>query len=155
MSERLTEDIIEKFKTYEIPEVKSKIRKKNLVKFAESINAKKEKYFGDNPVAHPAYVGTIVVKALLSLGDAAVKDKDGNDVKLILNPLKIVHGGQNYKFSDVPVKDGEMIFTTGTLKEVYIKSGMLFLVASCTTKNETGDVVLETEINAICREGGF
>ena len=48
MSERLTEDILEKFKGYEIAPVKSNIRKKNLVKFAESINAKKSKYFGDD-----------------------------------------------------------------------------------------------------------
>lgn len=156
MSERLTPALIEKFMSIEIPPVKTKVRSKNLAKFAKSIGAKKAKYFDkDNPVDHPAYLGTIVVKALLSLADVAVTDDDGNNQKLILNPLKVVHAGQDYEFTDVPLKDGDIILTTGKLSEVYVKNGMLFIFADCETKNEAGELLLKTRISAICREGGF
>ncbi|MHA1792099.1 MAG: FAS1-like dehydratase domain-containing protein [Promethearchaeota archaeon] len=155
MSERLTPELLEKFKNVEVEPVKTKVRKKGLLKFAESIGAKKEKYFGEDPVAHPAYVGTIVVKALFSLADVKVKNDKGEDVKLIVNALKVVHGSQDYEFTDVPVKDGDILITTGKLSEVFIKNNMLFMVADCVTKNQNEQVVLKTRIGAICRAGGF
>ncbi|MHA1683731.1 MAG: FAS1-like dehydratase domain-containing protein [Promethearchaeota archaeon] len=147
---RLTPALLEEFKKVEIDPVKTKVRKKNLIKFADSIGAKQAKYFGDDPIAHPAYVGTIVVKALFSLADVEVKGE-----KLITNALKVVHGGQDYEFTDIPVKDGDMLLTTGKLDEVYIKNEMLFMIAGCTTKNDRDEVVMKTKISAICRKGGF
>ncbi|MHA1698701.1 MAG: hypothetical protein ACTSWN_07680, partial [Promethearchaeota archaeon] len=90
MSERLTPEILEEFKGQKIEGVKTKVRKKNLIKFANAIGAKKPKYFGDDPVAHPAYVGTIVVKALFNVADVKVKNDKGEDVMLIKDPLKVV-----------------------------------------------------------------
>nr|MDO8110113.1 MaoC family dehydratase [Candidatus Sigynarchaeota archaeon] len=107
------------------------------------------------PIAHPAYVGAFVVKALFNLADVVLKNDKGEDVKLILNALKVVHGGQNYKFTGVPVKDGDLLTTDGVLDDLYIKNEMLFVFAKCVTKNQDGKVVLETTLSAIFRKGGF
>lgn len=156
MSERLTPEILEKFQEVRIDPVKTKIRNKRLVKYAKAIGTTQEKYLDkEDPVEHPSYVGTIVVKALLGLADVAIEGPDGEEIKLILNPLYVVHAGQDYEFTDVHLKDGEKLLTNGKLDEVFIKDGMLFLVANCETTNENDEIVLKTRITAICRQGGF
>lgn len=155
MSQRLTPELLEKFKGASVDDVKTKIRTKNLTALAEAVGAKNPKYFGDNPVVHPAYIGTVIVKALFSLADAKVQDDAGNDVLLITNAGKILHGGQGYKYYDATVKDGDVLLTSGSLTNVYIKNDMLFLEARMVTKKEDGTPVQETFISAIARKGGF
>lgn len=157
MSERLPEDLLKKFVGTAINDVKTRIRTKKLVKFAKAIGAAEEKYIGDNAIQHPAYIGSIIVKALFSLADAKVQNEKGEDVKLITNAGKVLHGGQGYKYypDAPPLKDGEIIVTSGKLTNVYIKNGMLFLEAKMTTKNEAGEIVQDTFLSAIVRPGGF
>ncbi len=126
-----------------------------MIAFAESIGAKDPKYFGENPVAHPAYIGTFVVSALFALADVSVKDAAGNDQKMILKPTMAVHGGQGYKYHDVPVKDGEIIILSGALTNAYIKNDMLFVEANLQAKKEDGTLVQDNFISAIVRKGGF
>jgi hypothetical protein len=156
MSERLTPDLLKKFMNIETEAIKSKIRNKNITALAEAIGHKDKKYLGEGAALSPAYIGTLVVKGLFSLADAAVKNDKGEDVKLITNPGKILHGSMGYKFHDLDsVKDGDVLFTTGKLTKVFIKNDMLFLYADMITKREDGTVVQETSIGAICRKGGF
>ncbi len=156
MSERLTPDLLKKFMNIETEPIKSKIRNKNITALAEAIGHKDKKYLGEGAALSPAYIGTLVVKGLFSLADAAVKNDKGEDVKLITNPGKILHGSMGYKFHNLDaVKDGDVVLTTGKLTDVYIKSDMLFLYAAMTTKKEDGTLVQETKIGAICRKGGF
>lgn len=155
MSERLTPELLEKFKGVSVDDVKTRIRNKNLIALAKAVGAKNPKYFGDSPVVHPAYIGTVIVKALFSLADAKVQDENGNDVLLITNPGKILHGGQGYKYYDAEVKDKDVLITSGSLENVYIKNEMLFMEAKMVTKKEDGTLVQETFISAIARKGGF
>lgn len=156
MSERLTPDLIQKFMNIETEPIKTKVRNKNLVAFAEAIGLKDKKFLGEGAAISPAYIGTLIVKGLFSLADAAVKNAKGEDVKLITNPGKILHGSMSYKFQDLDaVKDGDILLTNGKLTKVFVKNDMLFLYADMTTKREDGTIVQETNIGAICRKGGF
>jgi hypothetical protein len=156
MSERLTPDLLQKFMNIETDAIKTKVRNKNLVALAQAVGFKATKFTGEPAAISPAYIGTLIVKGLFSLADAAVKNDKGEDVKLITNPGKILHGSMSYKYQDLDsVKDGDVLLTTGKLSKVFVKNDMLFLYADMTTKREDGTVVQETSIGAICRKGGF
>lgn len=156
MSERLPPELLNKFMNLETEPIKSKIRGKNISALAEAIGHKESKYLGEGATLSPAYIGTVVVKGLFSLADASVKNAKGEDVKLITNPGKILHGSMGYKYSNLgAVKDGDVLLTTGKLTKLFVKNDMLFLYADMVTKKEDGTVVQETNIGAICRKGGF
>lgn len=155
MSERLSEELLEKFKGMAVPPIKLQVRGKTLVEYAKAIGSTDPKYIGDDPIAHPSYVGTSAVLALINSADVTVENDEGEQIKLIKNPLKVVHGGQNYKFYDVPVKDGDLIITEGAISNVFIKGDNLFLYADVTSKNQNDEVVLETTIYGICTKGGW
>jgi hypothetical protein len=155
MSERISEEFLQKFIGLPVPPIKLQVRGKTLVEYAEAIGSTNPKYIGDDPIAHPSYVGTSAVLALINSADVTAENDEGEQVKLIKNPLKVVHGGQNYKFSDVPVKDGDLITTEGIISNVVIKGDNLFLYADVASKNQNGEVVLETTIYGICTKGGW
>nr|MDO8084524.1 MaoC family dehydratase N-terminal domain-containing protein [Candidatus Sigynarchaeum springense]MDO8117034.1 MaoC family dehydratase N-terminal domain-containing protein [Candidatus Sigynarchaeota archaeon] len=156
MSARLPPELLEKFKDLETEPIKSKIRNKNTTALAQAIGHKDQKFLGEGATLSPAYIGTLVVKGLFSLADAAVKNDKGEDVKLITNPGKILHGSMGYKYSNLDaVKDGDVLITTGKLTKIFVKNDMLFLYADMTTKKEDGTVIQLTNIGAICRKGGF
>jgi hypothetical protein len=155
MSERLTPELLEKFVGLSAEPIKVKVRAKQLSALAEAIGLKDEKYIGATPAMNPAYIGTTVIKGLFALADAAVKDDDGNDVKMVTNPGKILHGAMGYKFFDEPVNDGDILIAEGSITKAEIKNGKLFFDVFMTTRKEDGTPVQETKIGVICREGGF
>lgn len=156
MSTRLPPELLNKFMNLETEPIKSKVRNKNTTALAEAIGHKDKKFLGEGACISPAYIGTLVVKGLFSLADASVKNAKGEDVKLITNPGKILHGSMGYKFGNLDsVKDGDVLMTTGKLTKLFVKNDMLFLYADMVTKKEDGTVVQETNIGAICRKGGF
>ena len=133
-----------------------KVKKKKLLAFAKSIGAKQPQYNDPNdPIAHPAYANAYAMPALMSITSA--KDPDGNP--LIKDALKILHGGQVYRFPKgaPPIKDGDKLVTTPTVKTVEIKSnGMLVITVDAeTVKKETNEVVCNSDIGIVIMPGGF
>ncbi|HUX99076.1 MAG TPA: MaoC family dehydratase N-terminal domain-containing protein [Candidatus Deferrimicrobium sp.] len=135
---------------------KFKVKKKKLLEFAVSIGAKQSLYNDENnPIAHPAYANAYVLPALMSINEA--KTADGS--ALIKNPLKILHGGQIYYFPKgaPPIKDGDKLVTTPAIKDIELKSnGMLLITCTAETiKDESKEVVCNSEIGVVVMPGGF
>ncbi|MHA1130516.1 MAG: FAS1-like dehydratase domain-containing protein [Candidatus Helarchaeota archaeon] len=135
---------------------KFKVKKKKLLAFAQSIGAKQPVFNDPNdPIAHPAYANAYILPALMSITNA--KDPDGNT--LIKDPLKILHGGQEYSFPKgaPPIKDGDKLITTPSIESVELKSnGMLLITCAAeTVKAETNEVVCNSKIGVIVMPGGF
>ncbi len=140
---------------------KFKIKKKKLVAFAESIGATQPEFFGDDPIAHPAYANAYVFPALGGAGSA--KNADGSGI--ITNPLAILHGGQVYTFPKgaPPLKDGDKVETVPSIKSIEVKSnGMLVMALEAVSKvvassdeSKVGKTVCISEIGVVCQKGGF
>ena len=135
---------------------KFKVKKKKLLEFAKSIGAKQPIFNDPNdPIGHPAYANAFVLPALMAIAEA--KDPDGNII--IKDALKILHGGQHYSYPKgaPPIKDGDKLITTPSVKSAEVKSnGMLLItMAAETKKKETNDVVVNSEIGVIVMPGGF
>jgi hypothetical protein len=140
----------------ELKSTRFKVKKKKLIQFAKSIGVKQKQFTDpDDPIAHPAYANAYVFPALMSMTDA--KDPDGKP--LIKDPLKILHGGQVYRFpKGAPsIKAGDKLVTTPKVKSVEVKSNGMMLI-SCeaeTVKKGTTDVVCNSEIGVVVMPGGF
>lgn len=138
-----------------------KIKKDKLVDFAKSIGVKQEQFLNDDPIAHPAYANAYVFPALWKVND--VKGPDGQPI--IKNPLKILHGGQGYKFpkGSPALKDGDKIKTTPKLKNIEVKSnGMLAIdieaisiVEDSNDKSKVGKTVCISDIGVLVMSGGY
>lgn len=140
----------------ELKPTKFKVKKKKLLEFAQSIGAKQDVFNDPNdPIAHPSYANAYVLPALMSINEA--KQADGS--ALIKNPLKILHGGQIYKFPKgaPPIKDGDKLVTTPKIENIELKSnGMLLITCSAqTVQGDTNAVVCNSEIGVVVMPGGF
>ncbi|MHA1143174.1 MAG: FAS1-like dehydratase domain-containing protein [Candidatus Helarchaeota archaeon] len=140
---------------------KFKVKAKKLAAFAESIQVKQPEYLGDDPIAHPAYANAYVLPALM--GVTGAKNPDGS--KIITNPLKILHGGQGYTFPKgaPPIKDGDKLKTTPTIKNMEVKkNGMLLItletkteIADSKDESKKGKVACISEVGVVVMPGGF
>jgi len=146
----------------ELKGTKFKVKKKKLIEFAKSIGAKQPEFLDENdPIAHPAYANAYVFPALMKVNDA--KYSDGSP--LIKNPLKILHGGQGYRFPKdaPPIKDGDKILTVPKIKNIEIKSnGMMVIdieaksiIDKSNDKDKIGKVVCVSDIGVIVMPGGY
>ena len=140
---------------------KFKIKAKKLDGFARSIGAKQAEFLGDDPIAHPAYANAYVLPALM--GVTGAKNPDGS--KIITNMLKILHGGQGYKYPKdaPPLKDGDKVETTPKIKDMEVKgNGMLLITCEAESKvvdskdtSKVGKTVCVSEIGVVVMPGGF
>ena len=140
---------------------KFKVKGKKLDAFAKSIGAKQAEFLGDDPIAHPAYANAYVLPALM--GVTGAKNADGS--KMITNMLKILHGGQGYKFPQgaPAIKDGDKIETTPKIKDMEVKgNGMLLITCEAESKvvdskdaSKVGKTVCISEIGVVVMPGGF
>lgn len=140
---------------------KFRIKAKKLIAFAKSIGVKQPEFLGDDPIAHPSYANAYVFPALM--GASGMKNPDGSAI--ITDSLKILHGGQAYTFPKgaPPIKDGDKLKTTPTVKNMEIKSnGMLLITLETRTvidaskdESKVGKEVCVADIGAICMPGGF
>jgi len=138
-----------------------KVKKKDLTAFAKSIGVTQEQYIGDDPIAHPSFANAYVFPALWKITDA--KDPDGAPV--IKNPLKILHGGQAYRFPKdaPPIKDEDKIKTVPKIKNIEVKAnGMLVIdieaestIEKSSDESKIGKKVCESEIGVVVMPGGF
>ena len=70
--------------------------------------------------------------------------------KLQLNPVKVLHGGQDYQYSGV-IYPGDVIEASSVLKKQIQKSKMSIIVLQTTCRNQNGDTVLTCRSTVIER----
>jgi hypothetical protein len=138
-----------------------KVKKKDLLAFAKSIGVTQEQFLGSDPIAHPAFANAYVFPALWKIND--VKDPDGQPI--IKNPLKILHGGQAYRFPKdaPPIKDEDKIRTVPKIKNIEVKSnGMLVIdieaestIEKSSDESKIGKTVCFSDIGVVVMPGGY
>lgn len=95
-------------------------------------------------IAFPTFAVTFAIKGF----SAALSDPELN-----LNLLMLVHGEQDFEFFDV-MRDGDVMTTTGELKELFSKAGKDFVIVQTESKNQTGKLVVRGTWTAVIRKQG-
>jgi acyl dehydratase len=73
------------------------------------------------------------------------------DAELGLDLLMLVHGEQEFEF-DGPVRAGDVLETTGTIAELYEKSGKDFVVMKTVSRNQHGREAVRGTWTAVIRK---
>jgi len=124
-----------------------KVEAKHMIAYAESVGAFDPRY---KTIAFPGYVATFILPALWHWRQVIPEYKE-----LVKDPRYIVHGGQEYEFSDVDIKPGDLLTNKICMENIFIKKNMLFLIYKVETTNQRKQLVLITTITIIVRPGGF
>lgn len=93
-------------------------------------------------VAPPTFCVNFAIKPFV----AATTDPD-----LQINLLLLVHGEQELEFVE-PVKAGDVITTTGTITDLYEKSGKDFVVVTTSSRNQHGREAVRGVWTAVVRK---
>lgn len=159
------EEFFQQFVGIEIPRSILKVKGKKLAAYAEAIGDMNPKYHpkpaaeGEKPdysevVAHPAYAAAYTIPGLFKLAD--IKSKEGEPI--IVNVGKLLHTGQDYDFSGCePITQAAgKIYTFGKVTKIFIKSGLLWIVAVLETQDvDRTKMYCKTTVTVGVRKGGF
>ena len=143
----MTEELIQKLIGKEVTGPPFKVEAQHMIDYAESVGVFDPRY---REIAFPGYVCTFVLPALWHW-----RQKVAEYHELVKNPRYILHGGQEYEFTDVDIKPGETLTNLIRMDNIYIKKGMLFLIYKVQTTNQDNQLVLTSTITIIVRPGGF
>jgi hypothetical protein len=124
-----------------------KVEAKHMIAYAESVGASDPRY---KEIAFPGYVATFVLPALWYWREQVPEYKE-----LVKDPKKILHGGQEYDFTDIDIKPGDLLTNKIRMENIFIKKNMLFLIYKIATTNQKKQLVLTSTITIIVRPGGF
>ena len=169
MSEERSEEeimaIAKEFVGMEIKPSIYRIRGKSLDMYAKAVGATNPKYFGkkvegekkpdySETVAHPTFAAYYTIPGLFNLAD--LKGEDGQP--LIKNIGKLLHTGQFYDYSGCEplTQAAGKIYTGGVIKDICIKSGILWLSCELTTTDKDKKITYcKTTVSAGIRKGGY
>jgi acyl dehydratase len=92
-------------------------------------------------VAFPTFVVTFAIAPF----GAAISDPE-----LGINLLRLVHGEQDFEFHDV-IRPGDVMTTTGKVKQIFQKAGMDFVIVETESTNQHGKLVVKGTWTAVIR----
>jgi acyl dehydratase len=106
-----------------------------------------EKVAQDGPnqgvVAFPSFCVTFAIGPFF---------KAVTDPALGIDLVMLVHGEQQFEWFDV-LRPGDVITSTGTIKEIYEKASKDFVIVETESKNQTGKLVVRGTWTAVIRHG--
>jgi hypothetical protein len=143
----MSEALIEQLTGREVKAPPFTVERQHMLDYTESIGVSDPKY---REIAFPGYAATFVLPALWHWRQAVPEYKD-----LVKNPRYIVHGGQEYEFTNIDIRSGDTLTSITRMDKIFVKKQMLFLIYKVTTTNQNGQLVLTTTITIIVRPGGF
>lgn len=73
------------------------------------------------------------------------------DPELGLDLLMLVHGEQDFEFFE-PIRPGDVLTSTGVIKEVFSKQGKDFVILETESKNQKGQLVVRGTWTAVIRQ---
>jgi len=147
-----------------------RVKGKSLVEYAEALGDINLKYVGvgttpdgkpdySTIIAHPSYPNCFTVDAAFDLTGWKYPPEAGDDAgkNLIINYGKVLHTSQAYDYSkaECSIKHGQKLYTTGYLEKAYIRNKGLWLIMHLDTHTEEGELVVQSEVMTVFREGGY
>ncbi len=143
----MNNELVQKIIGREVTSPPFTVDRDHMIDYTESVGVFDPRY---RDTAFPAYVATFVLPSLWYWRKQVPEYTD-----LVKDPRYIVHGGQEYEFTDVEIKPGDVLTSTTRMENIFVKKNMLFLVYKVTTMNQNNQHVLTTTITIIVRPGGF
>ncbi len=143
----MSEELFQKLIGREVNSAPFTVDAQHMIDYTESVGVIDPKY---KEVAFPAYVATFVLPSLWDWRQKTPEYKE-----LVKDPRYIVHGGQEYEFTDIDIKPGDILTSKTRLDNIFIKKDMLFLIYKVYTTNQNDKLVVTTTITIIVRPGGF
>jgi len=92
-------------------------------------------------IAFPTFVATF---AMAPFGAAVV------DPELGINLAMLLHGEQQFEYFDV-MREGDVMETTGTIQEIFVRGGKDFLIVVTESTNQHGKLVVRGTWTAVVR----
>jgi hypothetical protein len=146
-----------------------RVKGKQMVEFAEAIGALSPKYVDvpeiDGKKDYSKIQGTITYPNCFTIdliwdamGWKIPPEGEETEEKLLITvPSKILHTGHSYDYinAEIPIKHKQKLYTTGFCKEIYVKNKQLWITLHLDTHTKEGQLVVQSEVNFIVREGGF
>ena len=143
----MSEEIIQKVVGREVVSPPFTVEAQHMIDYTESVGIFNPKY---KEIAFPGYVCTFVLPSLWHWRQAVPEYKG-----LVKDPRYIVHGGQEYEFTGIEIKPGDILTSKTRMDKIFVKKNMLFLIYKVTTTNQKDQLVVTTTITIIVRPGGF
>jgi len=147
-----------------------RIKGKQMVEFSESIGDLSPKYVEvgvkedgkpnfSKVKAHPSYPNCFVVDLMWdAMNWRFPSEGEETEGKLLIPvPSKILHVGQSYDYSnaEIDIKHKQKLYTTGYCKEIYVKNNQLWITLHLDTRTKENQLVVQSELQIIVRDGGF
>jgi hypothetical protein len=148
-----------------------RVKGKEMVAYALAIGETRPEYVepgeGDgkpdysNIIGHPALPAKWAIEAAMGVDSIPpVTTEDGQQVKMEINMLKLLHTAQEYDYTDcVPIKDGDKLVTFGEVAECFIKGSpgkeLLWMTIAEETKNQKDELIVRIKVTAGIRKGGY
>ena len=147
-----------------------RVKGKSMIEFAESVGLASPKYTEvgtkedgksdySKIVAVPTYPNCWTVDCCFDMVNWVYPVEEGkeNAPKFITNYGKVLHTSQFYDYSkaEVPIQHGQKLYTTGILAKAYIKAGKLWLENHLDTKTKSGQLVVQSKVMVVVRQGGY
>lgn len=143
----MSEALIQKIMGRECTAPPFKVQAQHMIAYTESVGVLDPKY---KEIAFPGYVATFVLPALWYWREQIPEYK-----QLVKDPRQILHGGQEYEFTDIDIKLGDLLTNKIRMENIFVKKNMLFLIYKIATTNQRNQLVLTSTITIIVRPGGF
>jgi len=147
-----------------------RVKGKLMIEFAESVGLTNPKYTEvgtkedgkpdySKIVAVPTYPNCWTVDCCFDMVNWRYPLKEGEKEapKFITNYGKVLHTSQYYDYSnaEVPIQHGQKLYTNGILAKAYIKAGKLWLENLLDTKTKSGQLVVQSKVMVVVRQGGY
>ena len=147
-----------------------RVKGKHMVKFAEALGDLSPKYIEvgvkedgkpdfSKVKAHACYPNCFIVDLMWdAMNWRFPADREDPEGKMLITvPSKILHVGQSYDYSnaEIDIKHKQKLYTTGYCKEIYVKNNQLWITLHLDTRTKENQLVVQSELQIIVREGGF
>ncbi|MCK4382601.1 MAG: hypothetical protein KAW66_04835 [Candidatus Lokiarchaeota archaeon] len=137
------------------------VRHKTLVAFAQVYGITDPKYVGseeDGIIACHAFANNFTIKALYKMLLGMKIIQDGKERPFLLNPGKLLHGGQKYDWEGcVDVKPGDKLKIFAKWGKAWIveKNMIFFAELLVSVKNQNSELVCKPTVILAVRPGGY
>jgi hypothetical protein len=86
-----------------------------------------------------------------------LKEGQTEPTPFIISFGKVLHSGQFYDYSNAvrPITAGDKLYTTGFLEKAFIRNKRLWLEMHLDTHSNEGELLVQTTVQTVFREGGF
>ncbi len=132
------------------PAYEYEVGREKIREYAQVIGLDNPVHFDADAAKAAGYRGIVAPPMFVVVYAAGAMGPVLFDPEVAMNFAAMVHGGQEFEWGE-PVISGDLISTTTTCKEIYVKDGKGFYVFETESKNQNGELVCRATWTNIVR----